>query len=85
MDSNRFWRQLDLCPPEKLQFPVTVIGAGAIGSATVVTPWLSPFRFAITTLLSAPTSAMTRKRQPCKARLFLVAVHCFVSVNSWHL
>ena len=37
MESNRFWRQLDLCPPDKLTFPVTVIGAGAIGSATVVT------------------------------------------------
>jgi hypothetical protein len=60
MDSNRFWRQLELCPPDKLQFPITVIGAGAIGSATVVTPWLSPFRFAITTLLSAPTPAFRR-------------------------
>ena len=37
MESNRYWRQLDLCPPDKLTFPVTVIGAGAIGSATVVT------------------------------------------------
>jgi molybdopterin/thiamine biosynthesis adenylyltransferase len=37
MESNRFWRQLDLCPPDKLTFPITVIGAGAIGSATVVT------------------------------------------------
>ena len=37
MESNRFWRQLDLCPPDKLTFPVTVIGAGAIGSATAVT------------------------------------------------
>jgi hypothetical protein len=37
MESNRFWRQLDICPPEKLQFPITVIGAGAIGSATVIT------------------------------------------------
>jgi ThiF family protein len=37
IESNRFWRQLDLCPPDKLQFPITVIGAGAIGSATVVT------------------------------------------------
>jgi len=36
MESNRFWRQLDLCPPEKLTFPITVIGAGAIGSAVVV-------------------------------------------------
>ena len=37
MESNRFWRQLDICPPEKLAFPITVIGAGAIGSATVIT------------------------------------------------
>ena len=37
MESNRFWRQLDICPPEKLAFPITVIGAGAIGSAVVVT------------------------------------------------
>ena len=37
MEANRFWRQLDLCPPDKLKFPITVIGAGAIGSATVVT------------------------------------------------
>ena len=37
MESNRFWRQLGLCPPDKLTFPITVIGAGAIGSATVVT------------------------------------------------
>jgi hypothetical protein len=35
--NNRFLRQLDLCPPEKLQFPIVVIGAGAIGSATVLT------------------------------------------------
>ena len=34
---NRFLRQLDIVPPEKLSFPVTVIGAGAIGSATVAT------------------------------------------------
>lgn len=34
---NRFIRQLDIVPPEKLAFPITVIGAGAIGSATVVT------------------------------------------------
>jgi len=33
----RFLRQLDICPPEKLAFPITVIGAGAIGSSTVVT------------------------------------------------
>ena len=37
MESNRYWRQLDLCPPDKLTSPITVIGAGAIGSATVVT------------------------------------------------
>jgi len=37
VESNRFWRQLDICPPDKLQFPVTIIGAGAIGSATVIT------------------------------------------------
>jgi len=37
VESNRFWRQLDLCPPDKLTFPITVIGAGAIGSAAVVT------------------------------------------------
>ena len=37
MENNRFWRQLDICPPDKLAFPITVIGAGAIGSATVVT------------------------------------------------
>jgi len=34
---NRFLRQLDIVPPEKLAFSITVIGAGAIGSATVVT------------------------------------------------
>jgi len=34
---NRFLRQLEIVPPEKLSFPITVIGAGAIGSATVVT------------------------------------------------
>ncbi|MCD6298918.1 MAG: ThiF family adenylyltransferase [Deltaproteobacteria bacterium] len=34
---NRFLRQLEIVPPEKLAFPITVIGAGAIGSATVVT------------------------------------------------
>ena len=37
MENPRFWRQLDICPPAKLTFPITVIGAGAIGSATVVT------------------------------------------------
>ena len=34
---NRFIRQMGICPPEKLQFPIVVIGAGAIGSATVIT------------------------------------------------
>jgi hypothetical protein len=34
--NTRFLRQLDIVPPEKLTFPITVIGAGAIGSATVV-------------------------------------------------
>jgi len=34
---NRFLRQLEIVSPEKLSFPITVIGAGAIGSATVVT------------------------------------------------
>jgi hypothetical protein len=28
---------MDICPPEKLQFSIVVIGAGAIGSATVIT------------------------------------------------
>jgi len=36
-NENRFLRQLDIVPPEKLSFPITVIGAGAIGSAGVVT------------------------------------------------
>jgi len=36
-NTNRFLRQLDILPPEKIQFPIVVIGAGAIGSATVVT------------------------------------------------
>jgi len=36
VESNRFWRQLEICPPDKLAFPITVIGAGAIGSAVVV-------------------------------------------------
>jgi len=34
---NRFLRQLDIVSSEKLTFPITVIGAGAIGSATVAT------------------------------------------------
>lgn len=33
---NRFIRQLDIVPPEKLAFHITVIGAGAIGSAAVL-------------------------------------------------
>jgi hypothetical protein len=33
---NRFLRQLDIVSPEKLDIPITVIGAGAIGSAAVV-------------------------------------------------
>lgn len=36
-NNTRFLRQLDILPPEKLAFPITVIGAGAIGSATVIT------------------------------------------------
>jgi hypothetical protein len=36
-NQNRFLRQLDIVPPEKLAFPITVIGAGAIGSAAAVT------------------------------------------------
>jgi glycine/D-amino acid oxidase-like deaminating enzyme len=36
-NSTRFLRQLDILPPEKLAFPIIVIGAGAIGSAAVVT------------------------------------------------
>lgn len=35
-NQNRFLRQMDIVPPEKLSFPITVIGAGAIGSPTVV-------------------------------------------------
>ena len=34
---TRFLRQLDILPPEQLTFPITVIGAGAIGSAAVIT------------------------------------------------
>ena len=34
---GRFLRQMAILPPEKLQFPITVIGAGAIGSSAVVT------------------------------------------------
>ena len=36
MENNRFWRQLDICSPDKLKMNIVVIGAGAIGSATVV-------------------------------------------------
>jgi hypothetical protein len=36
-NSTRFLRQLGILPPEKLAFPITVIGAGAIGSAAVIT------------------------------------------------
>lgn len=36
-NQNRFLRQLDIVSPEKLGFPITVIGAGAIGSAAVLT------------------------------------------------
>ncbi len=35
--ASRFLRQLDILPPEKLSFPITVVGAGAIGSAAVIT------------------------------------------------
>lgn len=35
-ESARFWRQADLCPPEKLNFPITLVGAGAIGSAVAL-------------------------------------------------
>jgi hypothetical protein len=34
---NRFLRQIEIVSPEKLAFPITVIGAGAIGSAAVLT------------------------------------------------
>ena len=37
ISTQRFMRQADICPPEKLQFPIHVIGAGAIGSAAVLT------------------------------------------------
>ncbi len=36
-NTNRFLRQLDILAPGKLSFPIAVIGAGAMGSATVVT------------------------------------------------
>jgi len=36
-DASKFWRQLDLCNPDKLTRPVIIIGAGAIGSAAAVT------------------------------------------------
>lgn len=31
-----FWRQLDICSPQELRFPITVIGAGGIGSPAVL-------------------------------------------------
>ena len=32
MESNRFWRQLDLCPPDKLTFPIAAqVKAFAVG------------------------------------------------------
>ena len=37
VNETRFLRQLDIVSPEQLSFPIVVIGAGAIGSATVVT------------------------------------------------
>jgi threonine dehydrogenase-like Zn-dependent dehydrogenase len=36
-NTTRFLRQPDILPPGKLQFPIVVIGAGAIGSVAVVT------------------------------------------------
>lgn len=36
-NQSRFIRQLNIVPPEKFGFSITVIGAGAIGSATIVT------------------------------------------------
>ncbi len=36
MESNRYWRQLDLCPPDKLTFQITVIGAGMAGTLLAV-------------------------------------------------
>ena len=36
MENTRFWRQLDICPPDKLTFRISVLGAGAIGSAMVL-------------------------------------------------
>ena len=36
IESGRFLRQLDICPPDKLAFAITVIGAGAVGSFTVL-------------------------------------------------
>ena len=32
MDETRFHRQLDLVRPEALNMPITVVGAGGIGS-----------------------------------------------------
>ena len=36
-NETTFARQLDLCPPDRLAFPITLIGAGAIGSAVALT------------------------------------------------
>jgi len=36
MQETAFLRQMDICPPGKLQFPITIIGAGSIGSATAL-------------------------------------------------
>ena len=33
MEESRFLRQLDIAHPKKLQPPITIIGAGAIGSS----------------------------------------------------
>jgi len=33
-DAQRFWRQLDIVDSDKLNIPITIIGAGAIGSFT---------------------------------------------------
>jgi len=37
LSEARFQRQLNIVSPEQLAFPIVVIGAGAIGSATVIT------------------------------------------------
>ncbi len=33
MNTQQYWRQLDICDPERLKTPITIIGAGAVGSA----------------------------------------------------